>query len=174
LNLGEFAGACTALSAGRPRIALPRGFRPNINQKQKSSCILPSYLRLLQHTRLFPITHPPTLSHIGITHESIRITGDLEDGDDDDGGGGGGGAKETFNGSGSFATWSYCTMEGRDYPLSPLSKITRSTHSMRASAGVNPHRSAMVRSRPGVTTFVIMVNTAPSKFIRFLTLVTTF
>lgn len=55
-------------------------------------------------------------------------------------------------------------MEGRDYPLSPLSKITRSTHSMRASAGVNPHRSAMVRSRPGRTSFLINVTSAPSKF----------
>lgn len=55
-------------------------------------------------------------------------------------------------------------VEGRDYPLSPLSKITRSTHSMRASAGVNPHRSAMVRSRPGRTSFLINVTSAPSKF----------
>lgn len=55
--------------------------------------------------------------------------------------------------------------EGRDYPLSPLTKIARSTHSMRASAEVNQHRSAMARSRPGRTSFMIKVPPAPSKFM---------
>lgn len=54
---------------------------------------------------------------------------------------------------------------GTRNPRSPLSKIVRSTHSMRASAGVSLSLSAMVRPRPGGTAFMITVTPTPSKFI---------
>lgn len=50
-------------------------------------------------------------------------------------------------------------------PLSPLSKIVRSTHPIRASADFNLALSAVARSRSGTTPFLIRVNSTPSKFI---------